>query len=171
VSQRPADAQTAEESQVKASYLFNFAKYVEWPSDASRGVGDPTVICVVGDERTASVLDQVTVGRKANGRRIEVKRPRSMSEFKACHILFIGFPDKARIAGILRALPKSEALIVGQSDQFMALGGMINLAEKNETIELEIDPKTADAVGLKISSRLLEVSHIVGSERPRGNLQ
>ena len=156
-----AAAQSAEVSQVKAAYLYNFAKYVEWPADESGGADKPTVICVVGDERTSDILDQVIVGRKANGRRLEARRPRTAGEFRACQILFIGFPDKAHIAPILRGLKDANTLVVGQSNQFLALGGMINLSEENGTIALEIDPKSAEASGLKISSRLLVVSRVV----------
>jgi hypothetical protein len=159
-------AQTAEVTQVKAAYLYNFAKFVEWP-DTSRGADEAAVICVIGDDRTSEVLQQAVSGKKANGRRVEARRPRSSNEFKACWVLFIGYSDKDHITGILRSLQSSDVLTVGQTDQFLALGGMINLAERNGTIELEIDPETAGAAGLKVSSRLLVVARIV-SNRPRG---
>jgi YfiR/HmsC-like len=98
---------------------------------------------------------------KANGRPVEARRPRSPDEFKSCHVLFIGFSDKERIAQLLNRLQRSSVLTVGQSDQFIRLGGMINLALKNTTIELEIDPAASNAVGLKISSRLLVVARLV----------
>jgi YfiR/HmsC-like len=154
-------AQTVEESRVKAAYLFNFAKFVEWPSGVFRNPDDPTVICVVGDERMSDVLEPAVSGKKANGRRVEARRPRSSDEFKSCHVLFIGFSDKERITLLLNRLQRSSVLTVGQSDQFIRLGGMINLALKNTTVELEIDPEASNAVGLKISSRLLVVARLV----------
>jgi hypothetical protein len=163
-----AHAQTAEVSEVKAAYLYNFAKFVEWPADASRGADDPAVICVMGDDRTAEVLRQAVSGKKANGRRVEARLPRYTSELRACWILFIGFSDKERISGILRSLHAADVLTVGQTNQFLSLGGMINLVQKNGTIELEIDPEAADAAGLKVSSRLLVVSRIVSSQPPGG---
>lgn len=168
VHSMPAFAQTAEVSQVKAAYLYNFTKYVEWPPDAFHSADDPAVICVIGDDRTGKILDQVTVGKKANGRRVEARSPRSMNELRACQVLFIGFESKDRIAGILRNLRDSNVLVVGQADQFLSLGGMINLVPKNGAIELEIDTKATDAAGLKVSSRLLFVSRIVSDQRPAG---
>jgi len=156
-----SSAQTVEESRVKAAYLYNFAKFVEWPSEVFQNPGDPAVICVVGDERTSDVLEPAVSGKKVNGRPVEARRPRSPAEFKSCHVLFIGFSDKESIAELLNRLQRSSVLTVGQSDQFIRLGGMINLALKNTTIELEIDPEASNAAGLKISSRLLVVARLV----------
>jgi hypothetical protein len=154
-------AQAVAESQVKAAYLYNFAKFVEWPSEVFRNPEDPAVICVIGDERTSDVLESAVSGKKANGRPVEARRPHSPADFKSCQVLFIGFPDKERIAELLNALQRSKVLTVGQSDQFIPLGGMINLAIKHATIELEIDPEASNAAGLKISSRLLVVARLV----------
>jgi hypothetical protein len=164
----PAFAQAAEVSQVKAAYLYNFTKYVEWPPDAFHSADDPAVICVIGDDRTGKILEQVTLGKKANGRRVEARNPHSVNEFRACQVLFIGFADKDRIAGILRNLRDSNVLVVGQTGEFLSLGGMINLVQKNGAIELEIDTRATDAAGLKVSSRLLVVSRIVSDDRPAG---
>lgn len=161
-------AQTVEESRVKAAYLYNFAKFVEWPPGAFRHPDDPAVICVVGDERTSDVLEPAVSGKKANGRPVEARRPHSPAEFKSCHVLFIGFSDKERIAQLLQGLERSSVLTVGQSDQFIRLGGMINLALNHATIELEIDPEASNAVGLKISSRLLVVSRLVKAQPQAG---
>ena len=161
-------AQTAEESQVKAAYLYNFAKFVEWPAGMFRDPDAPAVICVVGDERTSDVLERAVAGKKVSGRPMEARRPRSAAEFRSCHILFIGFSDKERIARVLNGLQGSSVLTVGQSGQFIPLGGMINLALKDATIGLEIDPEASNAAGLKISSRLLVVARLVKSRRGAG---
>jgi len=167
-SLRPSQSQTAEVSEVKAAYLYNFVKFVEWPPEAFHGADDPALICVVGDDRTGEVLQKTVVARKANGRRVEASHPRSASEFRACQVLFIGFSDNDRITGILRSLHDSNVLTVGQTDQFLSLGGMINLALRKGTIELEIDPEATDTAGLKVSSRLMVVSRIVSNRRRGG---
>lgn len=154
-------AQAVEESRVKAAYLYNFAKFVDWPAGVFRNPDDPTVICVIGDERTSDVLESAVSGKKANGRPVEARRLHSSAEFKSCQVLFVAFPDRERIAQLLNALDRSSVLTVGQSDQFIPLGGMINLAIRHSTIELEIDPEASNAVGLKISSRLLVVAKLV----------
>jgi len=163
-----AFAQTAEVSQVKAAYLYNFTKYIEWPPDTFHSADDTAVICVIGDDRTGKILEQVTLGRKANGRPVQARNPRSLNELRSCQVLFIGFEDRERITGILRNLHDSRVLVVGQTERFLSLGGMINLVQKNGSIELEIDTKVTEAAGLKISSRLLFISRIVSDERPAG---
>jgi hypothetical protein len=125
------------------------------------------VICVVGDERTSDVLESAVLGKKANGRPVEARAPHSSAEFKYCQILFIGFSDKERIVQLLSGLQQSSVLTVGQSDQFIRLGGMINLALNHATIELEIDPEASNSAGLKISSRLLVVARVVKAQ-PQG---
>ena len=161
-------AQTVEESRVKAAYLYNFAKFVDWPPEVFRNPNDPAVICVVGDERTSDVLESAVLGKKANGRPVEARVPHSSAEFKYCQVLFIGFSDKERIAHLLNGLQRSSVLTVGQSNQFISLGGMINLAQNHATIELEIDPQASNAVGLKISSRLLMVARVVKAQPQAG---
>lgn len=166
---RPASAQAVEESQVKAAYLYNFAKFVEWPAEVFRAPDDPAVICVTGDDHTGEFLKQAVPGKRVNGRRVDVRLPHSSAEFRLCHILFIGFSDGTRISNALHQLRGSSVLTVGQSDQFIRRGGMINLTPTNATIELEIAPEAASTAGLKISSRLLVVARLVkagaGGER------
>jgi hypothetical protein len=161
-------AQMAEQSQVEAAYLYNLAKFVEWPAKLFPDAENPVVICVIGDERLSNVLAQAVLGRKAQGRSVEARHPKSGTDFKLCHILFIGFDDKERIAEALSGTRGSGVLTVGQSSQFLALGGMINLALKNAKVELEIDPEASNAEGLKISSRLLVIARVAKFPRPEG---
>jgi len=116
-------------------------------------------------DRTSAALERAIVGKKANGRRIEAMNPRSANEFRLCNVLFIGFTDKGRIVPILHSIAGSGVLAVGQADTFLSLGGMINLLQKDGTGTLEIDPKTTDSAGLKVSSRLLVVALVVNNER------
>lgn len=164
----PVTAQTADESQVKAAYLYNFAKFVEWPSARFSHADDPLVICVVADEHTSDVLEYSTSAKKANGRTIQTRRPRSSKEFGLCHILFIGFRDKDHTADMLRETRNASILTVGQSADFLALGGMINLALRNGNMEIEIDPQASSQAGLKISSRLLVVARNVNGKSSAG---
>lgn len=166
----PALAQPVEESQLQAAYLYNFAKFVDWPAGTFRSPDDPMVICVFGDDRTGDVLEQSVSGKRANGRPVESRQPHTAAECKPCHILFIGSSDKNRMGEILRELRGSSVLTVGHSDQFIPLGGVINLARKDVTIELEIDPEAADAAGLKISSRLLVIARLIKHKRTGGGM-
>lgn len=161
-------AQTVEESQVKAAYLYNFAKFVDWPPVILQTTEDPVVICVVGEERTGDALEHSVIGKKAKGRPIHTRRPHSPEEFKSCHILFVGFSDKDHIAKVLREVRSWSVLTVGQSPDFLPLGGMINLAQRDRTIELEIAPEVPKLVGLNVSSQLLLVARVVKTRNAQG---
>ena len=149
------------EDQVKAAYLYNFAKFVEWPPATFSSPDAPILICSIGDDRTGEALQQAVFGKRANGRRLEARNIGLLRESKSCHILFIGFHDEGQVAEILRGVQDARVLTVCASQHFIKLGGMINLVRNAGTIELEINPEAAQAVGLKISSRLLVVSRVV----------
>ena len=163
-----AHAQLVEENQVKAAYLYNFAKFVEWPPAAFLNPDDPVQICAIGDDAASDVLQAAVSGKKANGRRVLSRRLTSMSDLGTCHILFVGFRDKNNIAAILRRTESANVLTVGQSDRFIPLGGMINLASRNGNIELEVAPAIAENAGLKISSRLLVVARVMTADAVKG---
>jgi hypothetical protein len=159
----PAAAQVrhADEDRVKAAYLYNFAKFVEWPAASFSSAQDPTVICSIGDDRLAEVLQQTVQGKMSNGRPVEARTVTNREQFRSCHILLIAYHDKEHIAQILPQVRSATVLTVGESDDFTRLGGMINLVRNDSSLELEINPQAAGAVGLKISSRLLAVSRVV----------
>ena len=163
-----AQVQHADEDRVKAAYLYNFVKFVEWPAASFSRTDDPTVICFIGDERLAEILQQTVRGKQPKGRPVETREVSGEQEFKSCHILLITSRDKARILQILRCVQSTSVLTVGQSDEFTRLGGMINLVRNDTSIELEINPKAAEAAGLKISSRLLAVSRVVAGPHGGG---
>ena len=158
-----AQAPRASEDQVKAAYLYNFAKFVEWPSGSFPNAEDAIVICSIGDDRVGEALQQAVLGKHANQRRVEAKSIGLIRESRSCHILFIGFHDPGHIRTILRSLQDTSILTVCQTDDLVAAGGMINLVRNNGAMELEINPEVAQASSLKISSRLLVVSRIVSS--------
>lgn len=164
-SPAPSQVPQADENQVKAAYLYNFARFVDWPAASWPQADGPTLICSVGDDRLAEVLQQAVVGKQANGRRIETRRISSSQEGRSCHVLLIGFHDPPRVLQMLRGLQDARVLTVGQVDGFTDLGGMINLVRTGRAVELEINPKAAEAAGLKISSRLLAVSRVVTPSR------
>jgi len=164
-----AQVQHADEDQVKAAYLYNFAKFVDWPATSFSGADDPMLVCSIGDERLAEILQQTVRGKQARGRPIEARQVSSEGQFKPCHILLIAFRDSEHISQILRSVQSANVLTVGQSDEFTRLGGMINLVRNDNSLELEINLKAAEAAGLKISSRLLAVSRVVSVPHAGGN--
>jgi uncharacterized protein DUF4154 len=153
-------ASRANEDQVKAAYLYNFAKFVEWPAESFRSPDEPIVICSIGDDGISEALRQAVVGKHANGRRVEARSLGLIRDSRHCQILFIGFHDKGHIQDIMQSVQDTSVLTVCQSDEFIGAGGIINLVRNGSSIELEINPEAAQASRLKISSRLLVVARL-----------
>jgi uncharacterized protein DUF4154 len=155
-----AFGQSAAESQVKAAFLYNFAKFVEWPSGAFAGTDTPLVIGVVGKDPFGRDLDDVVRGRTAVGRSIVVRRY-AASDTLDCHVAFIGTSEKRRLGEILRRLKGTAVLTVSDLDDFIQAGGMIRMFAAAGEIKLEINPDAATSAGLKLSSKLLGAATLV----------
>ena len=149
------------EYQVKAAFLFNFAKYVDWPAAAFPGPNAPIVIGVMAKDRFDDDLRQAVEGKTVNGRPFVIKHLAADSELNGCHILFISGLEASRMGAILdkaRALP---VLTVGEDEPFARNGGIISFVLRNGNVRLDIDLAAAKKAGLTISSRLLAVADVV----------
>ncbi|MGA9040112.1 MAG: YfiR family protein [Terriglobales bacterium] len=156
-----ATAQSATEYQVKAAFLFNFAKFVDWPAEAFPNADASLQICVLGTDPFDRDFEQLIVEKAVNGHRIEVVHPDGLPQARACHILFIASTDKLQISQILRALKGSSVLTVGDTPGFVQMGGIINFVLDENRVRFEINLKAAEAAHLKISARLLTVAKVV----------
>src|SRR6185436_20495294 len=114
----PAQAAIPEEYQVKAVFLFNFAQFVDWPSNAFPEAQAPLVIGVLGEDPFGSYLDETVRGEKINNRPMVVQRYRRVDEIKSCHILFISRSEAARLEEIFNGLKGRNILTVGDYDGF-----------------------------------------------------
>ncbi|HUJ72137.1 MAG TPA: YfiR family protein [Verrucomicrobiae bacterium] len=149
------------ERQVKALFLFNFAKYVDWPASAFSNNNAAIVIDVVGEEGLSDEFKQVTGDKTVNGRKVVVKQVEGTTDIKDCQILFICASEKGHLQEILEAVKNSAVLTVGETDQFLAMEGMINFTKKENKIHLEINLTPAQRANLKLSSKLLTVADVV----------
>src|SRR5439155_3469348 len=114
------------EYQVKAAFLFHFAKFVEWPPTAFAEPGSPLVIGVLGENPFGEVLQATVRGKSLNNRPLAVREVRTTSECTNCHILFISSSEKKRLPEILKGLQGSAVLTVSEIDRFTESGGIIN---------------------------------------------
>jgi hypothetical protein len=151
------------EQQVKAAYLYNFAKFVEWPPSAALD-SNALLVCVVGDDAFAGVLDQTVQGKTANGRPVTVRRDPDSQRLKACHILFIGAAEQKRLSRLLEAVAGSGVLTVSEAERFAHLGGIINFIVEGNKVQFEVNVDAAARSRLRISSRLLQVARVVRDE-------
>ena len=149
------------EYQVKALFLMNFTKYVDWPATAFAGTNAPITIGVYGENNFGDDLPKTVAGRKVNGRSIVIRQIDSTNDLVKCQMLFISRSEKNNEGEILRQLKVSPVLTVGENEPFTAQGGMINFVMKDGKVRLEINLAAAQQANLRISSKLLSVADVV----------
>jgi hypothetical protein len=158
-----AKAQDASEYQVKAAFLYNFAKFVEWPGNAGANPDAPVVIGVLGRDPFGREIDRAVEGKTVNGRRLMIKRFSSLEAYEYCHILFISSSERNNLPQIIAAVRNSSVLTVSETDRFAHIGGIINFVTIENRIRFEINQAAAERAGLKISSKLLSLGRVVRS--------
>ncbi len=152
------------EYRVKAAFLYNFARFVEWPENGPRSYG-PVVIGVLGKDPFGSILDSTIRDKTAGGRPLVVRRLKDPREARECHLVFIGSDQRRYLSRVLNELDGSGALTVGELDAFLDEGGMINFAIEDRRVVLDINLDAAREAGLDVSSQLLKVARKVKYER------
>ena len=148
----------SDEYRVKAAYLYNFFKYVEWSAAAPQQ--GPMTICVAGRNPFGDALDQTLANETINGRPL-VARTILEPEMN-CHMVFV--PDGAAAQAYLRAASGTPTLTVGERHDFIAQGGIISFYEAGGNIRFTINPMAAERAGLRISARLLELAQIADDQ-------
>jgi hypothetical protein len=147
------------EYQVKAAFLYHFAKFVEWPHSSTSG--DSIAVCVIGEDPFGPVLDFTFEDKSLNGRRFEVRRLAGSPELQACPILFVSRSENNKTGQILQALRQAPVLTVGESQQFQEAGGMIHLVLDESKVRFDINLAAAKDAGLRISAQLLRLARRV----------
>ncbi|MCM2305132.1 MAG: YfiR family protein [Elusimicrobia bacterium] len=151
---------------MKAVFLVNFTKFVEWPPEAFSAPGSPVVIGVLGEDPFGALLDQAAAGETAGGRPLAVRRFRSLAALEPCHVLFIAESQEGRLAEILHLLRAAPTLTVADMDGFAARGGAVQFRREGGRLRFVIRPEAAERVRLKVSSRLLGLAGAAPGRRP-----
>jgi hypothetical protein len=154
-------AQSLNEYQVKAAYLFNFLKFVEWPDDAAADPHGKWVIGVVGDSPVGGELARLVEGKNVLGRDLQVKKFQAADNLRVCNILFISESEKKRVPSILAALRGSSVLTVADMGNFIGLGGMVELVVEEGRVRVTIDVGATGRARLRVSSKLLALAQAV----------
>ncbi len=147
---------SASEYQVKAVFLFNFAKFVDWPPNAFPDANTPFVIGVLGQDPFGSYLDDTVRGERINNRQLLVRRYRNPAEINNCHVLFISRSESDRLDQIVAALKYRKLLIVTDADGGKG-GVIIRFTTEGNRIRFKIDSEAAKAANITISSKLLRL--------------
>ena len=153
------------EYRVKAAYLLNFTKFVEWPAAAFAAPDAPITICVMGQDPFGTVLDKVVEGESVDSHGIRVRRLLPDSRLQNCHILFVSRSERERSSHIVSELRGSSVLTVSELPGFASAGGTIEFIVDAGKVRFEINAATAETSGLKLSSRLLRVAKQVKGSR------
>jgi hypothetical protein len=153
------------EFEIKAVFLFNFAQFVEWPTDAFTEPTSPLVIGVLGNDPFGSFLDEAVRGERVNDRPIVIMRYSRVEDIARCHILFVSQSEAPRLEQDLAQLKGRSILTVSDIEGFSYHGGMIRFLMVKNKVRLRINNGTARAAGLRISSKLLRPSEVVSTRK------
>jgi len=161
-SSDPDAHESLSEYEVKAAFLFNFAKFVKWPERSAPSI----TVCVLAEDAVERTIEKTIGGKTLRDKPVVVKRPADLEDHD-CQILFISDSRRTELARILRSMNGASVLTVGETDAFAERGGIINFRTENDRVRFEINPEAAQNAGLEISSQLLKLATIV-HDRTKG---
>lgn len=161
-----SSAQQASSADVKAAFLYNFAKFVEWPPDPAGAESYDFVIGVLGNEAIAESLIDIVKGKALLGRPVLAKKLGLKDDLRKVQILFIGSAESGRIPELMKRLGKTASVLtVSDADRFRLSGGIIQLRTEADRVRFDIDLHHAGAAGLVINSKLLALAGTVHPSR------
>lgn len=163
-----AQNQLLSENQIKAGFLYNFTKFVEWPPEAFLDSSVPIVLGIVGDSPITDLVTEAAAGKTVNGRAVIVKKIREGQDLRGCHILFVSSSQEKRTTKILESIKGSSVLTVGEANGFADSGGVINFFVEGNKVRLEINLEAATRSRLKISAKVIAVARLVKGESAAG---
>jgi hypothetical protein len=155
------------EYEVKAAYLYDFGKFVAWPTKVA-AAGDFT-ICVLGIDPFGATFDATIAGETINGKKVVVNRIATPQEAVSCRILFISASEESQLKEILATLDKTSVLTVSDISQFTRRGGMIQFVIDANRVRFEVNVTRAERAGLTLSSQLLKVAINVRRDSQAGD--
>jgi hypothetical protein len=158
-----AYAQNTSEASLKAAFLYNFVKFVEWPADAvphDRSL----MLCVLGDDAVGTALEQIVKDRQVDAHSLAVVRVNVDGALGACHLLYVTGVDRRRSVQLLDQVKGAPAFTVSDLEGFAALGGVGQLFVEGGKMRFALNPASAQRAGLHLSSKLLALAKVVADE-------
>ncbi len=155
----PAAAQRSDSSEaaVKAAFLYNFTRFVEWPAAAFAQPSDTFVVCAFADAAFRKELEAILENEQVQGRQITIA-PASLDDPRGCHMAYFAQSEAERQGRVLDAVRRLPVLTVGEGRRFLEQGGLIAFLLENDRVRFAISRRAADAARLSISSKLLRVA-------------
>ena len=158
------DASDSSEYLIKAGFIFNFAKFVEWPAPSFAQPDSPIVIGILGTDPFGAIIDQIVQDKKIGARGFVVKRLKwaaDLKDLKECKILFVAASERAHIDDVVQAVKGLPILTVGETPGFAEHGGVIRFVLEDNRVRFEVNVEAARQADLTISSRLLTLARII----------
>lgn len=158
---RPSSAFAFEEHEVKAAFIFNFAKFIAWPKPAAFAARERFVFCLVGDDAVGDALSELVRHKTLHGVPVEVRRGRTPGEVRDCDVLYLSGGDGERLETVIQQAQASPVLTVSDASGFARWGGMIELYLEGRRVRFAVNVTAVRAAGLEPSSKLLALARIV----------
>jgi len=163
-----ADAQASMgESQVKAMFVYNFLKFVEWPVATSGGARDPFVVVIIGEGPTADATERFLESKAIGTRPVVVRRNRWDKSLAGVQAAFVIEQDEKKLRRVLDAAASARVLTIGEGENFTTRGGVIGLLVIDRKVRFDVDTSAAQVAGLRVSSKLLALTRTVRSSTGR----
>ena len=156
-------ADGVDEYQLKAAFIGKFVKYVTWPAERLEGDA-PLVVGVLGQDPFGDKLEAAFKSRKPDERRVVVRRFSTLDGLESAHVLFVPAQEAERLGDVLRSTRDASLLLIGESTDFAARGGVINFYLEGDKLRFEINTDSAKRQKLKVSSDLLKLARIVSDK-------
>jgi hypothetical protein len=160
----PRAEQVATADEVKAAFVFNFVKFVEWPTEATPS-GAPLVLAVLGNDGIEESLRADARGKMINGHDLTIRRVTGSDDFSRLHLLFIGTQEQGRVADVVKRVNSTSVLTVSDVERFCQSGGAIALAMDQNRVRFDVNLDATDRARLRVSSKLLALARTVHSSK------
>jgi hypothetical protein len=158
LGQQKSFSQAVTEDQVKAAYMYNFAKFADWPAEAFTNADDPIRLCILNDQPFYSQLIQIAKDKTIAGRAVRAVPVQNGQQARGCHMLFIDSAQAGDVVHLFETLQGSSVLTVGETESFVDQGGIIGFVMQGGQVHFQVNHKAANQSGIRLSSRLLSVA-------------
>jgi hypothetical protein len=155
----------AREYEIKAGFVFNFAKFISWPKGAFESDTDDLRLEVIGHDPFDGALDRLVAGKMIDSHQVVIVYSSDVSSRRRGHIVFVSGSERKQLPNVIAVLGGAAALTVSDIDQFAEQGGVIGLVAAGQTVKFVINRAAAAKAGLKVAAVLLSLATVLDGTR------